>query len=102
MVDKVPKYRRGIDTVRTIAPKPGVPTGVAMLPHHTIMPCPSSCKRAEKANEEGTVQRDCSKIDSTVAEWWRVPLGSGQSTPTVQIGLPRITEAGGEQLQPHI
>src|ERR1700722_5956373 len=34
MVDKLPKYRRGIGTGRTIAPKSGVPARVAMLPHH--------------------------------------------------------------------
>jgi hypothetical protein len=28
------KYRRGLGTGRTIAPKSGVSTGVAMLPHH--------------------------------------------------------------------
>jgi len=33
MVDKLPKYRRGIGTGRTIAQKSGVPAGV-MLPHH--------------------------------------------------------------------
>ena len=31
---KLPKYRRGIGTGRTIAPKSGVPTGVTRLPHH--------------------------------------------------------------------
>jgi hypothetical protein len=36
MVEKLPKYRRGIGTGRTIAPKPSVPTGVAMLPHHNM------------------------------------------------------------------
>ena|ERR1700722_15322055 len=35
MVDKLPKYRRGIGTGRTIAPNSGVPAGVASLPHHS-------------------------------------------------------------------
>ena len=36
MVDKLPKYRRGIGTGRTIAPKLGGPAGVAMLPNYNI------------------------------------------------------------------
>jgi len=36
MVDRLPKYRRGIGRGRTIVPKSGVLAGVAMLPHHNM------------------------------------------------------------------